>query len=430
LSRDDAFDVIIIGAGPAGTACGYTLAKAGKTVLIIEKGETPGGKNVTGGRLYTYALEVLEPGLYKEAELERKVTHEQIMLLDADSSMNIDYHNSNYAGVDYAPHSYTVLRSSFDKWLADKAEEMGAMLVCGIKVDELIEKDGKIAGVLAGEDEMYADMVIAADGVNSFMAQKAGLIKDITAHSVGVGLKEIIELDPKTIEERFQLREGEGAARMVLGCSEGIPGGGFIYTNKESISLGCVLAPEKVQKQGKPVHEILQDFKMHPSIYPLLEGGKTIEYGAHLVSEAGYRGILKQPYREGFLVVGDAAGYVMNMGYSIRGIDLAMLSGIAAARAVISADQSTLVGPLYSKELDLLKLIPAMRKMDGYYDMLETPMLYDKVPHLANSVMKSVFSIEGDIPPNLKKEIRKLLKSNNISFIDLLKFGWKVVKAI
>ena len=77
MSNEDKFDVIIVGAGPAGSACAYTLAKAGKNVLVIERGDTPGCKNVTGGRLYTYALEMLEQGLFEEAALERRVTHER-----------------------------------------------------------------------------------------------------------------------------------------------------------------------------------------------------------------------------------------------------------------------------------------------------------------------------------------------------------------
>ncbi len=129
---------------------------------------------------------------------------------------------------------------------------------------------------------------------------------------------------------------------MILGCTEGIHGGGFLYTNQDSISLGCVFMPEEVAAHGKSVHEIFQDFKMHPAIYPLIADGETVEYGAHLVSEEGYRGIPKKLYRDGFLMVGDAAGFVINTGYSIRGIDLAIVSGVAAARAIIDIPGSQL----------------------------------------------------------------------------------------
>ena len=171
--------------------------------------------------------------------------------------------------------SYTVLRAPFDEWLAGKAEEMGAMVACGIRVDGLIEKDGRISGVIAGEDEMYADVVVAADGVNSLLAQKAGLIGEIDFNTVGVGVKEVIELPASTIEERFRLTNPEeGVACMILGCTEGIHGGGFLYTNKESISLGCVFMPGEVARHKKSIQEIFQDLKMHPAIYSLIAGGK------------------------------------------------------------------------------------------------------------------------------------------------------------
>ncbi|OPX84828.1 MAG: Electron transfer flavoprotein-ubiquinone oxidoreductase [Pelotomaculum sp. PtaB.Bin104] len=398
--------------------------------MVIERGDTPGSKNVTGGRVYTYALEMLDEGLYEEAALERRVTHEQIMMLGGDRTVCIDYQDPSFNESGQVPMSYTVLRAGFDEWLAGKAEEMGAMLACGIKVDALIEKDGKIVGVVAGEDEMYAGVVVAADGVNSFMAQKAGLIKDIEAHSVGVGVKEVIELPAETIEQRFNLKADEGAARMILGCTEGIHGGGFLYTNKESISLGCVFMPEEAAHKKRSVHEIFQELKMHPAVYPLIEDGKTIEYGAHLVTEAGYRGIPKKLYREGFLMVGDAAGFVINTGYSIRGIDLAIISGIAAARAIIGAGETADIGPSYMKELENMKLLPTMKAVDGYYDVLETPWIYDKAPNLAADVFKNLFTVTGEVPGKIRKDIMKLVKANGLSVWQLIKFGFKGMKAL
>lgn len=431
MSEEEKFDAIVVGAGPAGAACAYTLAKEGKEVLVIERADIPGSKNVTGGRFYTYALETLEQGLYKEAALERRVTHEQIMMLGKDTAVSIDYHDPSFNEEGRAPMSYTILRARFDEWLAGKAEEIGAMVACGIKVDDLIEKNGKIIGVQAGEDEMFADVVIAADGVNSFMAQKAGLIRDIEAHSVGVGVKEVIELPADTIQARFNLLNAEeGAARMILGCTEGIHGGGFLYTNKESISLGAVFMPEEAAQKRRSVHEIFQDMKMHPSIFPLIEGGETVEYGAHLVTESGYRGVPAKLYREGFLMVGDAAGFVVNTGYSIRGIDLAIVSGIAAAKAVIAAQNTAEVGPLYMKELDNTKLLPAMKATDGFYDILDTPWLYDQAPNLAIGVLKNLYTVDGQVPGSIKKDVTRLIKANGLSRWQLIKFGFKGVRSL
>jgi electron transfer flavoprotein-quinone oxidoreductase len=217
---------------------------------------------------------------------------------------------------------------------------------------------------------------------------------------------------------------------MILGCTNGIHGGGFLYTNKNSISLGCVFMPEEAAKHKKSVHEIFQDMKMHPAIYPLIEGGQTIEYGAHLVSEAGCRGIPKKICREGFLMIGDAAGFVINTGYSIRGIDLAIVSGIAAARAIIAAQNTAAIGPLYMEELKKTKLIPTMKAVDGYFDILETPWIYDKVPNLANDVFNSLFTVTNEVPGSIRKNVIRLIKENGLSVWGLMKLGFKGVKSL
>ena len=130
------------------------------------------------------------------------------MMLGEQSAITVDYLDYSFKGKEL-PESYTVLRAPFDEWFAGKAEEQGAMVASGIRVDDLIIQDGKVVGVKAGEDEMYADIVIAADGVNSFMAQKAGLREDLTAHEVGVGMKEIIELPAESLSIlRFSLLRG------------------------------------------------------------------------------------------------------------------------------------------------------------------------------------------------------------------------------
>ncbi|MBP2637213.1 MAG: monooxygenase FAD-binding protein [Firmicutes bacterium] len=427
MSEEEKFDAIIVGAGPAGSACAYLLAKEGKSVLVIERGVSAGSKNVTGGRLYTYALELLEPGLHAEAPLQRKVVREQIMMLGEQSGTTIDYVDYTYNGE--VPQSYTVLRAPFDEWLAGKAEAQGAMFAAGIRVDELIIQDGKVVGVKAGEDEMFADIVIAADGVNSFMAQKAGLRNDITAHEVGVGVKEIIELPPEVIQQRFNLAPEEGAARLVLGCTEGTTGGGFLYTNQDSISLGVIFAPEGAAKRGKKIHEIFQDFKMHPAIYPLIEGGTTVEYGAHLVSERGWKGVPAKLYRDGFVAIGDAAGFVLNTGTIIRGIDLAIVSGIAAARAVLNAADSAGVGPVYMQELENLNLIPTMKQFAGFPDIIDIPRIPAVYPAMASEIMNFMFKIDGQVPAKMTKEILGIVKKH-VSYGELLADGWKGVRNI
>lgn len=427
MSADEKFDAIIIGAGPAGAACAYVLAKNGKSVLMVERGVSAGSKNVTGGRLYTYALELVEPGLYQEAPLERKVVREQIMMLGANGAMTMDYVDYDFG--EGVPQSYSVLRAPFDEWFAGQAEAQGAMLAPGILVDELIEKDGKIVGIKAGDDEIYATVVIAADGVNSFIAQKAGLRQDIDAHNVGVGAKEVIELPEKVIEDRFNLNGDEGAARVLVGCADGVLGGGFLYTNKNSISLGVVLNPADLACHGKQIHEILQDLKMHPAIYPLIKDGETIEYGAHLVPEVGYHAMPKTLYRDGLILVGDAAGMVVNTGTMIRGIDLAIVSGVAAARAIMKNEEISNVGPAYVKELEDIALLPTMKLYAGFHELMSNRRMVSVYPGMANDMMKVLFAVDGKLPERMDKAMLKVLKKH-VTFGQLLADGWKGFKAI
>jgi len=171
MSGEEKFDIIVIGAGPAGSACAYTLAKEGKSILLVERGVSAGSKNMTGGRLYTYALEVVEPGLFERAPLQRKVVREQIMTLAEKSAITVDY--MDYAFAEGVPQSFTVLRAPFDEWFAAEAEAQGAMVARGVLVDGILEERGRVVGIKAGNDEIRSDVVVAADGINSLIAQGA-----------------------------------------------------------------------------------------------------------------------------------------------------------------------------------------------------------------------------------------------------------------
>ncbi len=427
MSADEKFDAVIIGAGPAGAAAAYVLAKNGKSVLLVERGTSAGSKNVTGGRLYTYALELVEPGLYQEAPLERKVVREQIMMLGANGAMTMDYVDYDFG--EGVPQSYSVLRAPFDEWFAAQAEAQGAMVAPGILVDELIEDAGKIVGIKAGDDEIYATVVIAADGVNSFIAQKAGLRQDIAACHVGVGAKEVIELPATVIADRFNLTGDEGAARVLVGCPGGVLGGGFLYTNKNSISLGVVLNPPDLAQNGTSIHQLLQELKMHPAIYPLIKDGTTIEYGAHLVPEIGYHGMPAKLYRDGLVVVGDAAGMVVNTGAIIRGIDLAIVSGVAAARAILRNENESNIGPAYMRELEALELTPTMKLFANFHELMSNRRMIAVYPAMANELLKVLFAVDGKLPARMDKAMLKVLKKH-VTFGQLLADGWKGFKAI
>ncbi len=378
-----------------------------------------------GGRLYTYALELVEPGLFERAPLQRKIIREQIMLLNERSATTVDYFDPSLG--EEVPQSYSVVRSALDEWFAGEAEAQGATLASGVVVDGLIEEGGKIVGIRTGEDEMRADIVVAADGVNSLLGQKAGLFPDAKATAVGLGVKETIELPDALISARFGVKDDQGAARVAIGCTEGISGGGFLYTNKGSISLGIVFNPEQVGRQQRHVQDIFQDFKMHPAINALIDGGTSIEYGAHLVPEIGYHGIPKQLSREGFVVVGDAAQLGINTGLIIRGMDLAIVSGLAAAKAILQAKQSADVGAAYRRQLEELLLIANQQAYQNFHGIFEIPRIFREYPNLANDAMRFLFRVDGKTPKPMLKGLLETVK-RNVSFGRLAADGWKVYR--
>lgn len=420
-------DVIVVGGGVAGLAAAYTLANEGKEVILIERGSTCGEKNMTGGRVYSYPLvELLGEDLLKEAPLERPIVKEQIVMVDGQAAMTIDYTDFTFNGE--IPQSYSILHAVFDPWLAEQAENAGVMMVNGVLVDELIEENGRVVGVRTGDEEMYADLVIAADGVNSFLAQKAGLRGELKCHDVGVGAKEVIELPAEVIAQRFGLEGNEGAARLYVGAIPGIAGGCMMYTNRDTISLGMVFGPAAVSAQSVPLYDLIEEFKMLPSVRPFVEGGKVVEYSGHLVSEAGYNGVLKQPYKPGLVVIGDAAGFVINQGSTIRGIDLAIASGLAAAKAYIANSDGATVGADYKKKLEEV-ILPTMKVFAGMPTVMEIQRLYKEYPVLANQVMKNLFTVDGKIPEKMPKAVMQIIKSG-VGFSALVADGWKAMRSL
>jgi len=341
----DKMDVIIVGAGLAGLSAAYFLADAGLDVLIVERGDFPGSKNVTGGRIYLNPIRDLFPDLWKDAPLERHVVRERLTPMAKESAMTIELRSERFNRQPY--HSYTILRAKFDRWFADQVADRGAFLIPKNKVDDLIIEDGadkehpKVMGIVADGDEIYADVVVAADGILSFMAEKAGLRDKQQPRHFAVGIKETIELPRKTIEDRFNLEGDEGLAQLFFGeLTQGMVGGGFLYTNLESVSLGLVLGIESMMERDplEEVHPLMEAFKERPEIRVLFEGGEVVEYSAHVLTEGGIHAMPKL-YSDGIVVVGDAAGLGLSMLITVRGMEYAMASGAMAAQAIQRAKE-------------------------------------------------------------------------------------------
>ena len=412
------FDVIIVGAGPAGSAAAYSLAKMGFNVLMVERGKYPGAKNVMGGRMYAYALNRLIPEFWKEAPIERKVTHEKLTLQGEKASFTLDFMDEELRE---PPNSYTILRGKFDQWFAGKAVEAGATLVSSIRVDDLIWENNRITGIVAGTDSIQANVVIAADGAVSLLSEKAGL-KKFDVLQFALGIKEIIELPEKTIEERFNLASGEGAAQLFVGhCTKGIPGGGFIYTNKTSLSVGIVVYINSLIEKKIESHELIREFNTNPAVAALIEGGKILEYSAHVIPETSR----SELFTDGMLVVGDAGGLIVNSGITLRGIDMAIASGVAAAEAVKKAAQEN----DFSKQSlsyyeELLKRDFVLQDKETFKkapEFLQNERLYTLYPEFVCRLFHRLVLVDGP----KKRAFDELLeesKGNRIQmFLDMLR---------
>jgi electron transfer flavoprotein-quinone oxidoreductase len=136
----------------------------------------------------------------------------------------------------------------------------------------------------------YSRVVIIADGVNSLLAEKAGLRKNYVPRQVSLGMKEVIELPRSVIEDRFSVEGNEGVEfKYIAGdATKGIWGGGNIYTNQESVSLVTWLALEPLVKKGLKATDIFEQFKEHPFVRNYIRDGNVVEYQAHLAPDGGY----------------------------------------------------------------------------------------------------------------------------------------------
>ncbi|HSQ38513.1 MAG TPA: FAD-dependent oxidoreductase, partial [Acidimicrobiia bacterium] len=281
-------EVVVVGGGPAGLAAACVLAEAGAEVLVVERGDYSGSKNVTGGRLYLEPVRAVLPDLWEDAPFERFVVKERLTMMAPESSLTIELDSGRFRG--RPPHSATVLRATFDQWLAEKAGEKGAVVVPGYQVDDLLMEGGRVTGIRSADAEVQADVVVAADGVLSFVAEKAGLRPRHDPQQLALGVKEVIELSEEKIQDRFGLQLGEGAAQLFFGSiTAGMFGGGFLYTNRRSLSLGLVIGTHALMEHQPPVppHDLMEALRARPEVAVLIAGGQPVEYSAHSIPEGG-----------------------------------------------------------------------------------------------------------------------------------------------
>ena len=426
------YDAIVVGAGLAGSSSAIKLAQQGHQVALIDRGNPVGSKNLSGGVLWGNDLSEIIPNWMEEAPVERYITSKRVGFLTETDSMIIDWRFQDWGSPPY--NGVSVLRAKFDKWLAEKAEEAGVHVYQGINVDDLLVRDGRVKGIIQDGDEFETNVVVIADGANSRLTLSAGLKRGMYKKHYMLGVKEVLSLPKDRLEERFQLQGKEGVSyEFVLGfLPSPVKAGGFFYTNKETLSMGVVVNLDSLVP-GIASYEIFELFKRHPTIQRLVHDASIIEYGAHLIPTGGLE-MVPKIYGDGYVIVGDAAGFCFSNGLVIHGMGPAIRSGIEAGKAVHEAlsknDTSANALKRYESYLEKTYVLENLKRFKNIKKLTKNPRLYHGYPDVLVNTFKEMFTDTGKAKEHLSKIGRKELKKQKISMVKFLSDAFSGGRAI
>jgi electron transfer flavoprotein-quinone oxidoreductase len=344
MTEHEHFEAVVVGCGPGGAAAAAVLARNGVETLVLERGVEAGSKNVSGGVIYAeesapYTIDDLFPE-FRSSATERPVTRNYIHNVAGDRVKTVDITDLHHHDTAWAD---SVLRRAMDSWLEDRVHEMtsetGGGVLTDVRVNGLLWDDGEIVGVRTDElDPIRADVVIAADGVNSELARDAGLMDWEEPEEWFQGVKAVVDMPADVIEERFDIGPDEGEAHLFSGdLYDGVRGGGFLYTNRNSLSIGNVFHLDSIVEERAEVSALLDGLLTHPLLGRWLdEDYVELEYSAKLVPDSK-KVALESPHHGRLLLVGDAAGQMQAQGPIIKGMNHAVTAGGLAAEAFIDA---------------------------------------------------------------------------------------------
>ena len=419
-------DVVIVGAGPAGTCAAIVLARAGRRVVVLERGPFAGSKNMYGGVVYPRILDQLIPQWWDEAPVQRWITRRSTMVLTETQAVSVDFRNDAWGAPPY--NGATAYRPDFDHWLAGHAEAAGAQVLCSTTVTGLLrDAAGRVCGVRTDrpDGDLTARVVIACDGVNSFLAKEAGLHGKVDAANYTLGVKETLALPKDVIDERFGVRGRNGVDIEILGGTSGVNGGGFIYTNLDTVAVGVVLKLPKLAAQQRRPEDIIAHLKRHSAIAPLIEGAELKEYSAHLVPEAGLS-MMPKLAGDGLLVAGDAAALCLAAGIWLEGVNFAMASGMAAGQAadeaIISGDTTTTGLAGYQRRLSDNFVLRDHRKLRRAPALVLSDRVQHMYPAMIAGIVQGMFQVDNPTPkPGLRRIVARERKLAGVRRRDLVR---------
>jgi electron transfer flavoprotein-quinone oxidoreductase len=366
-------------------------------------------------------LEKIIPNFREDAPLERHLIEQRFWMVTDRSHTGMHHRSDEFN--EEKPNRYTIIRSQFDRWFSKQVQAKGALVICETTVKELVRgKNDEVIGVRTDRDGdvIYADVVVLAEGVSGLLGTRAGLRPAPKPEHVALAVKEMHFLPQETIEARFNLRGDEGVVIEAVGSiSKGMTGMGFIYTNKESISLGIGCLVSDFAAKSETPYGLLEAFKKHPSVAPLLQGSEVKEYAAHLIPEGGYKAI-PDLFGDGWVMVGDAAQ--LNNAMHREGSNLAMTSGRLAGEAIFQVKSRR--DPMTKQNLALYKTMIdnsfVMKDLKKYKDMptllhTNSQNFFLTSPQLVSKAMDNFLRVDG--AAKLDKEnatIRSFIKQRSL----------------
>lgn len=427
---DETFDCIVVGGGVAGAVCAYCLAQAGRQVVLIERAGTPGSKNLSGGVFLCRVMEQVFPGFADVAPVERRITRHSVTLVNESSTVSLDYWDARLGD---PVNAVSVLRAKLDAWLVERCEDAGVLVMPGVRVDGLLRDGERVVGVRAEGDALRARVVVAADGVNSFLAREAGLRRAWAPRELALGVKSVVHLPPEVIDERFRCASGEGAAQTWVGeATLGCVGGGFLYTNATSVSAGVVVRLDDLVARGLTSRDVHDHFLAHPAVAPLLAGGSLVEYGAHLTVEDGPAAAAQPCAASGLLVIGEAAGLTLNTGLAIRGMDFAAQSAITAAdtidAALAAGDVSQGALGAYRAALDASFVGADLALHAGLPKLFDSEHLYGSYGRVAADVLFGLYGHDARPRRRARSVVRDAWRAGGVTLPDAMRDAWRGVR--